>query len=1069
MVLFLRVQLGHFAVRGVANWALTLAALLVLGGCLETEFGPAIGDGGGPDLAQLSDGQGDGAATADSSAGSDALGDTADAILDVPDADAGLSCPGIPGCSCKNHGDCAAGACVQTAAGKRCAAFCVEGNCDPGAVCGALAIDIPGAATATKFGICLPRWPTDCVACKDNSACANPADPLAACVDPTGSPAASAGAAGWFCAASCKQDADCSPGRKCKTSAGRDGKDHQACVPTDGNCSCSPLAIDVSATTDCFNTGVSGGAGAGICKGVRICQSSGLSACSAAVPKAEVCNGADDDCDGSIDESSDATPICDDQQACTTDSCGGKGGCVHLPTSVTCSDDDPCTGPDGCEKGKCTGGKLDCGDGNPCTADSCAQDSGCSYAAVNGGCDDGDKCSLADQCLNGQCVGGKSATCDDANPCTNDWCDPAKGCTALPNDATCTDNNACTGADFCKDGGCFGPALVCDDGWGCTLDSCDPAGGCSFKPTSSGCGQAQVPYALAMDCSETGFEGWRVTAPGVGLASPQPPLVAWKLDDQPAMAGAGQCTLNINNGKDLACGWGQNQIEAYADSPWLDLMAVSGGSALVLRFESAGLWGSSWSASVQMREQGQAWKPLIVKIDPSGALWGKVSLNVPQLAGKLVQLRFQFISAGCSDSSGTGWFLRKLSLAVDPCVNNNGGCASTALCSVGGDGSAICTCKAGYSGNGKSCSDIDECKNPVPVCAAGKTCTNTPGGYTCGCPAGFTGDGTTCTDINECANGTAGCASTATCTNTQGSFSCTCKSGYSGNGKVCTDINECAVGLAGCATSTQATCTNLPGSFQCACNAGYTGNGKTCTDVNECAVGLADCATATAATCTNVPGSFTCACKPGFVGSGKTCQFYGSLELPAPSCKAIKTANAAATSGLYWLSLAGSLVQVTCDMVTDGGGWTLVTYKSDLAMSSWNKGPGWQWLAVDFQTALTVAQIKALQAVSTEGRQTYVGQCSRQAHYLNAQTNQYDRAFGFRFVDGSISVNGKQSYLPLDITVPSDACKSLSSGTQSTVFSVKSVKVPIVNVFSMYALLSGKFGSPLTQNPAMLR
>ena len=202
---------------------------------------------------------------------------------------------------------------------------------------------------------------------------------------------------------------------------------------------------------------------------------------------------------------------------------------------------------------------------------------------------------------------------------------------------------------------------------------------------------------------------------------------------------------------------------------------------------------------------------------------------------------------------------------IDECAAGTAGCDLAADC-TNTDGSFTCTCKGGYSGDGKTCSDINECAGDVVPCDGMATCANTIGGFTCTCNAGFAGDGKTCSDVDECAAGTAVCDLNADCSNTVGGYDCACKLGWSGDGKTCSDINECNGETNPC-PALNGYCFNQPGSFICYCNPGY--GGAQCVDLNECLDGSAKCSAN--ANCTNTDGSYTCACKEGYIGDGKIC------------------------------------------------------------------------------------------------------------------------------------------------------------------------------------------------------
>lgn len=76
---------------------------------------------------------------------------------------------------------------------------------------------------------------------------------------------------------------------------------------------------------------------------------------------------------------------------------------------------------------------------------------------------------------------------------------------------------------------------------------------------------------------------------------------------------------------------------------------------------------------------------------------------------------------------------------------------------------------------------LDGAGTCAPACAINASCV----GDACMCNDGFTGDGHTCSDINECATGNGGCDVNADCLNAAGSFSCRCKAGFVGDGTTC--------------------------------------------------------------------------------------------------------------------------------------------------------------------------------------------------------------------------------------------------------------------------------------------
>jgi hypothetical protein len=244
---------------------------------------------------------------------------------------------------------------------------------------------------------------------------------------------------------------------------------------------------------------------------------------------AEVCNnGKDDDCDGNQDEEG-ASGCVDYWRDIDGDGYGSTlkpKRCLCAPDPVgdfvatqggDCNDFDPLAHPKGQEA--CNGRDDDCDgltdeglaalcdDANPCTEDSCDPVKGCIHPAKpdKTACDDGNACTGGDVCLAGKCS-GTGLTCDDNNPCTSDTCDVGlQKCVYTNHTNACDDGNRCTVGETCSAGKCGGgAALPCGDGNVCTTDSCDPATGCRYANNTLTCAVARCEggkYLAATTCA----------------------------------------------------------------------------------------------------------------------------------------------------------------------------------------------------------------------------------------------------------------------------------------------------------------------------------------------------------------------------------------------------------------------------------------------------------------------------------------------------------------------------------------------------------------------------------------
>jgi hypothetical protein len=103
--------------------------------------------------------------------------------------------------------------------------------------------------------------------------------------------------------------------------------------------------------------------------------------------------------------------------------------------------------------------------------------------------------------------------------------------TACTSNAECSDGNACNGSEACMGAVCVpGTPITCDDANACTIDACDPVGGCTSTPTD-GCVVAGKKLRLSIGSDLRA--GLQIAPQMAGAAFP-----ANFTDDDPVLNGA---------------------------------------------------------------------------------------------------------------------------------------------------------------------------------------------------------------------------------------------------------------------------------------------------------------------------------------------------------------------------------------------------------------------------------------------------------------------------------------------------------------------------------------------------
>uniref|UniRef100_A0A7N6B8V9 Thrombospondin-1 n=1 Tax=Anabas testudineus TaxID=64144 RepID=A0A7N6B8V9_ANATE len=172
---------------------------------------------------------------------------------------------------------------------------------------------------------------------------------------------------------------------------------------------------------------------------------------------------------------------------------------------------------------------------------------------------------------------------------------------------------------------------------------------------------------------------------------------------------------------------------------------------------------------------------------------------VPQHGGK-----------DCVGDGTMSQICNKQDCPIDGCLSNP--CFSGTKCTSFIDGSFKCgRCPLGYTGDGITCKDIDECKEVPDACHTHNgihRCENTEPGYNClPCPARFSGPQPfgkgveqamakkqVCKPRNPCQDGTHNCNRNANCIYlgvfSESMFRCECRPGYAGDGRICGEDSD---------------------------------------------------------------------------------------------------------------------------------------------------------------------------------------------------------------------------------------------------------------------------------------
>jgi hypothetical protein len=276
---------------------------------------------------------------------------------------------------------------------------------------------------------------------------------------------------------------------------------------TDADCKDFGLFCDAVGHTCAICTATAGCPAGSVCKNGSSCAAAGTCTSS------KDCKASGQVCDLKAGQCVDCVDATD---------CTAPATCIaHQCKVVTkCASDKECVGV--CDKA--AGVCVDCVQAGDCkTTEFCAADKTCKKDACSqGNCGPGGWFA----CLPDGSGFAAPVSCDDGSSCTDDACDPAKGgCTWVgkPDGTPCGTGSGgvCSQTSTCKVGKCVAPpagGAGCEDGNACTNDVCDPQKGCQHTAAvgakctagldGSPCTTGTPACQPSAKCSEPASPGW---------------------------------------------------------------------------------------------------------------------------------------------------------------------------------------------------------------------------------------------------------------------------------------------------------------------------------------------------------------------------------------------------------------------------------------------------------------------------------------------------------------------------------------------------------------------------------